>query len=207
MRLDRCCCSERSYTVGFEASLKRVTLIVLAAALAVSACATARRPAAQAAPARPAGPEARSYLVSENASADVDAALARARSSGKRVLLVMGANWCSDSRALAGWLGTERFAALIARKYELVFVNIGQPRTGDGHNFHIARRFGLAELPGLPNFLVLTADGQLVNPTTATTWRDAESRTGDAIYAELERLADQPVGQEVRAEPDATRPR
>lgn len=168
--------------------------LVMCAALAVSACATTRTPPPTPAPAAGAPhPEARSYLVSENASADVDAALARARASGKRVLLVMGANWCSDSRALAGWLGTERFAELIARKYELVFVNIGQPRTGDGHNFHIARRFGLAELPGLPNVLVLTADGVLVNRDTATGWRDAESRTGDAIYAELAALADRPA--------------
>jgi hypothetical protein len=125
--------------------------------------------------------------------ADVDAALDRARVSGKRVLLVMGANWCSDSRALAGWLETERFVALIDRKYELVFVNIGMPRTGDGHNLGVARRFGVPELPGLPNVLVLTADGTLVNPATATSWRNAESRSGDAIYEELAMLADRAV--------------
>jgi thioredoxin-like negative regulator of GroEL len=168
--------------------MKHVTLIV-SAALAMAACASAPGPAP--APVVAPKPEARSYLVSDNASADVDAALSRARQSGKRVLLVMGANWCSDSRALAGWLATDRFAELIERKYELVFVNIGMPRSGDGHNLGIARRFGLQELPGLPNVLVLTADGVLVNPTTATSWRNAESRTGDAIYDELTTLADQ----------------
>ena len=168
--------------------MKHITLIV-SAALAMAACASTPAPAPAVAP----KPEARSYLVSDNASADVDAALARARQSGKRVLLVMGANWCSDSRALAGWLATDRFAELIERKYELVFVNIGMPRSGDGHNLGIARRFGLPELPGLPNVLVLTSDGVLVNPTTATSWRNAESRTGDAIYDELATLADQPV--------------
>lgn len=158
--------------------------MIVSAALTAAACATAPVPAA--AP----RPEARSYLVSDNASADVDAALARARQSGKRVLLVMGANWCSDSRALAGWLATDRFVELIERKYELVFVNIGMPRTGDGHNLGIARRFGVPELPGLPNVLVLTSDGVLVNPTTATNWRNAETRTGDSIFAELTTLAD-----------------
>lgn len=105
----------------------------------------------------------------------------------------MGANWCSDSRALAGWLETDRFAELISREYELVFVNIGMPRSGDGHNLAIARRFGLQALPGLPNVLVLTADGALVNRDTATAWRNAESRTGDAIYDELASLAQTPV--------------
>jgi Thioredoxin-like len=165
--------------------VKRILLIV-SAAVSVAACASAPLPAAAPGP----GPEARSYAVSENASGDVDAALARAKQSGKRVLLVMGANWCSDSRALAGWLATDRFVQLVDRRYELVFVNIGMPRSGDGHNLGIARRFGLQELPGLPNVLVLTSDGVLVNPTTATDWRNAQSRTGDAIYDELAALAD-----------------
>lgn len=135
-------------------------------------------------------PEAESYLVSEDAMGDVDAAVARAGESGKRVLLVMGANWCHDSRALAGWLESERIGALVAERYELVFVNIGMPQRGDGHNLGIARRFGLDDLPGTPNLLVLTAEGELVNADTATTWRNAASRSGDAIYDELARLAD-----------------
>ena len=136
-------------------------------------------------------PEARSYAVSEDAEADVEAALARASESGKRVLLVMGANWCHDSRALAGWLGTPRFAGLIEREYELVFVNVGTPQSeGDGHNLDVARRFGVDELPGTPNVLVLTAEGALLNADTATTWRDSASRGEEAIYDELAMLAD-----------------
>ncbi len=138
-------------------------------------------------------PEARSYLVSQDAMADVDAALTRAAQSDKRVLLVMGANWCHDSRALAGWLETERFVALVDAKYELVFVNVGMPQTDDGHNIEIAQRFGVEELPGTPNVLALTADGMLLNADTATTWRDAASREGDAIYDELAMLADKAV--------------
>ena len=138
-------------------------------------------------------PEAASYDVSEDAEADVDAALERARENSTRVLLVMGANWCHDSRALAGWLGTERFAGLIEREYELVFVNVGRPQSGDGHNLQIAKRFGVEDLPGTPNLLVLTSEGELVNGDTATTWRNAASREEDAIYKELERLTKAPV--------------
>ncbi|MBV7258170.1 thioredoxin family protein [Erythrobacter crassostreae] len=134
-------------------------------------------------------PEAESYLVSDDAEADVDAALVRAAEADKRVLLVMGANWCHDSRALAGWLESERIAGLVAEKYELVFVNVGMPQRGDGHNLGIAQRFGVEDLPGTPNLLVLTADGELVNSDTATTWRDASTRSEDAIFDELEMLA------------------
>ncbi|MEL7188033.1 MAG: thioredoxin family protein [Pseudomonadota bacterium] len=135
-------------------------------------------------------PEAESYTVSDDPSAEVDAALSRAAENDRRVLLVMGANWCHDSRALAGWLATDRFRALIDERYELVFVNIGMPQTGDGHNLEIARRFGLEELPGTPNLLVLTAEGEPLNADTATTWRNTASREEDAIFEELATLAD-----------------
>jgi hypothetical protein len=71
-----------------------------------------------------------------------------------------------------------------------VFVNVGMPQSGDGHNLDIARRFGLNEFPGTPAVLVLTADGTLVNPDTAASWRNAASRSEDAIIAELTALAE-----------------
>lgn len=157
--------------------------LVLAAGLA--ACMTA-----------PDHPEARSYSVSADAMADVDAALAQASISHKPVLLVMGANWCHDSRALAGWLAQPRFATLVEDRFELVFVNVGMPQTGDGHNLAIARRFGIEKLPGTPNVLVIDPDGTLLNRETATTWRNAASRSEDEIYEELALLATTEIARE-----------
>lgn len=151
-------------------------------ALALGACATT--------PPAPAHPEAKSYVVTPDAMADVDAALARATDNGKRVLLVMGGNWCHDSRALAGWFEAPRLSALVAERYELVFVNVGLPQTGDGHNLAVPQRFGLAELPGTPALLVLTAAGEPVNLDTAASWRNAATRGEDAIFAELAALAE-----------------
>lgn len=157
-------------------------LLILGAALSLAGCATV--PEAPEAPVAH-HPEAKSYDASRDANADVDAALARAAESGKHVLLVMGADWCHDSRALAGWLETPRFAELIAREYELVFVNVGMPQTKDGHNLDIPRRFGIEELHGTPNLLVLTSDGTPVNSESAAGWRNAASRSEDEIYDEL----------------------
>jgi thiol-disulfide isomerase/thioredoxin len=160
------------------------TLVALIALL-FSACATVPDAALH--------PEAPSYAATADATAEVDAALARAATSGKRVLLVMGANWCHDSRALAGWLEAPRFAALVAARYELVFVDVGTPQTGEGRNIDIAQRFGLADVPGTPAVLVLTAEGQLLNADTATSWRNAASRSEGAIFAELDALAQAPA--------------
>lgn len=153
------------------------------APLALAACATVPEAAEHA------YPEARSFAVSPDPMAQVDAALARAGQRDTRVLLVMGANWCHDSRALAGWLETQRFAELVEANYELVFVNVGMPQTGDGHNLDIAQRFGLETLPGTPNLLVIDADGNLLNADSATSWRNAASRSEDVIYAELSALS------------------
>ncbi len=169
--------------------MKPAALTVLAA-LALSACATAPAPQSTSALASaPTHPEARVYAVVPDAMANVDAALTRAATADKRVLLVMGANWCHDSRAFAGWMETPRFTALAAQHYELVFVNVGMPQSGDGHNLAIAQRFGLSEFPGTPAVLVLTADGRLVNADTAASWRNAASRSEDAIFTELTALA------------------
>lgn len=158
---------------------------LLASGLALLLAACASVPQTAAAP----HPQARAYAADADAHADVDAALARAAASGKRVLLVMGANWCHDSRALAGWLETPRFAALVGERYELVFVDVGMPQTGEGRNLDIAARFGVTAFKNTPALLVLTPEGRALNADTARDWRNAASRSEDAIYDELVALA------------------
>ena len=169
-------------------------LVIAAVAIALASCATV--PGENMAEAEnSAHPEATPFSVTGDAMARVDAALEAAAANDSRALIVLGANWCHDSRALAGWLETERFQSLLAEHYELVYVNVGLPQTGDGHNLDIARRFG-HEVEGTPNLLVVTPEGLLVNGDTATTWRNSASRSEDAIYEELDELAHRPAGIE-----------
>ena len=135
-------------------------------------------------------PEARLYDVSENAMADVDAALARASENDTRVLIAFGANWCHDSRAFAGWTESERIGGMIEERYELVFVNVGMPQQGDGHNQNVLKRFGIEGQEGTPLVLALTAQGEVLNAETAQSWRNTASRSEDEIYDELAALAD-----------------
>ncbi|MHA6332770.1 thioredoxin family protein [Qipengyuania sp. CAU 1752] len=158
--------------------------------LAVSASAGAVEPATGgAALADAAHPEARLYDASIDAKAAVDAALARAAERDALVLIAMGANWCHDSRAFAGWTQTERFGQLVSDHFELVFINVGHPQTADGHNLHIAERFGIEEIDGTPTVLVVAPDGTLLNGETARTWRNAASRSEDEIFEELRNFA------------------
>ncbi|WP_438730162.1 thioredoxin family protein [Parasphingorhabdus sp. DH2-15] len=129
-------------------------------------------------------PEAETYDAKRNATADVDAALARAKLRNVRTIIVMGANWCHDSRGLAGHLQSERFQPLIAKNYELVFVDVNVPQDGEGRNLDIASRYGVTDISGTPNVLIISPEGKLVNTAEdARSWRDAASRDADDIYA------------------------
>ncbi|WP_339689240.1 thioredoxin family protein [uncultured Parasphingorhabdus sp.] len=130
-------------------------------------------------------PEARPFDESANAVEQVDAALARAQLSGKRVIVVMGANWCHDSRGLSGWFAEPRFAAMLAVKYELVYVDVGMK----DRNIDIARRFGIKSIKGTPTVLVLSSDGDLLNPKSAPKWRNAASREEDDIFVYFDQFA------------------
>jgi Thioredoxin-like len=128
-------------------------------------------------------PEAKLYDAKRNAGADVDQALAAAKKDNKRLVVVMGANWCHDSTALAGWFGTPRFAEMIGAKYALVYVDVGTPQTGDGRNLDIAKRFGIKKVKSTPLVMVLSADGKLLNSKKdAASWRNAASRSEESIF-------------------------
>lgn len=128
-------------------------------------------------------PEAKLYDAARDARADVSAALTRAKAADKRVILVMGANWCHDSKALAGWFESTRFKAMLAPKYEIVYVDVGKPQRREGRNIEIAQGYGIKKIKGTPTVLILSPDGQLLNKKDAPTWRNAASRSEDAIFA------------------------
>lgn len=153
--------------------MKFICLFLLAG-LTVACTSTTQTPAAFAAE----HPEARLYDETRDAAADVDAALIEAASSDKNAIIVMGANWCHDSRALAGWFETERFQTLLSENFVLRYVDVGQKN----RNIDIARRFGLDEVVGTPTVIVTDTAGRVKNLETAPTWRNAASRDEDDIY-------------------------
>lgn len=123
-------------------------------------------------------PEARPFGHPGHAQRDVAAALSRASATRHHVILVFGANWCHDSRALAGWFATPRFHEMLAPKYEIVWVDVGKK----DKNLDLARRFGLDGIAGTPTVLIVDAAGKPLNLSDAPTWRNASTRSADAIF-------------------------
>ena len=123
-------------------------------------------------------PEARPFDAKADAKFGVDTALSRAKTGNRMVMIIMGANWCHDSRALAGWLAQPHFAAMIVSRYELVYVDVGVR----DRNIDIARRFGLKSIKGTPTVMIVSGEGRLLNKKDAPKWRNAASRSQQEIY-------------------------
>ena len=125
------------------------------------------------------------YQDTANADADVDAALARAKLSGKRVLIDLGGNWCPDCRVLAGVMAIPEVRRFTGQYFELVFVDVGH----FDKNLDIPARFKAPKPEGVPTVLVLNPDGSLVNRDRREDLANDRSMTPQAIVDWLARWA------------------
>ena len=170
-----------------------------ALALLLAAPALAANPPEDVATAHPESQPYDESISDELYAQELDRTIAQLE-PGRRVLAVFGANWCHDSRALAGWLVSEDFETLLREHFELVFVDVGSPQTGEGRNLDLAARYGVSDIDGTPNLLVIDGSGALVNtPESAKDWRNAASRSEESIYAVLQSYAGEPGASDALA--------
>ena len=110
------------------------------------------------------------YNARADAKGQVEAALQRARMSGKPVLIDFGANWCADCRILAGVLELPEMRGWVAQKFELVQVDVGR----FDRNLDIANRFAGKPLGAIPAVFVIDAkSGKLRNASSTLALGDA----------------------------------
>jgi Thioredoxin-like len=118
-----------------------------------------------------------------DAQTQLEFKLNSAKANSRKLLVVMGGNWCHDSAALANLIESPRFAGMMTHDYDLLFVDVGVPQTGRGRNLDIAKRFGIKKLRGTPVVLVISADGKLLNSKKdAAGWRNAASRSEEDVF-------------------------
>ena len=129
------------------------------------------------------------YNADADSMADVDAALARAGVRGTKALIVVGADWCHDSRGMAARLDKPEFQTLIADNYELVYVSAGTNPGQKNQNREVSQRFGVDQIEGTPTVFIVKADGTVLNPDSAGYWRRADSIPVDMSYAYLDMYA------------------
>ena len=118
------------------------------------------------------------YDEAANGDKDVAAAFARARRSGKRVLIDLGGNWCGDCVVLANIMALPDVKRFVTAHYEVVSVDIGR----ENKNLQIPARFGVDLKGGVPTVLVVEPNGKtLVDAGHIAALEDARHMTPQGI--------------------------
>lgn len=98
------------------------------------------------------------YPAPEQAQAEVAAALQKAGTTHRRVILDFGGNWCPDCLALDHYFHDDTNAPLLEAGYVLVHVNVGRL----DQNLDLAERYEVPLKKGVPALAVLDADGKVL---------------------------------------------
>jgi protein disulfide-isomerase len=124
--------------------------------------------------------KARSKPYDESADAKVvlQTALASARIDRKPVFVIFGANWCDDCRALDHAIKEGRNAALIAKSFSVVKVNVGN----FDKNLDIVNTYGSPIKQGIPAAIILSPDGQTIYATRPGELAEARQMGETGIY-------------------------
>lgn len=124
------------------------------------------------------------YDEQADSHADIRHALAKAKTGQKNVLLVFGANWCPDCRALSEQMAQGSLAREVRKRYVVVKVNIGNW----DHNMDIASEYGNPPKKGIPAIAVLDSQGRLLNATMAGELSVARSMNNDSVLKVFEKI-------------------
>lgn len=128
----------------------------------------------------------RPYDEKADANTVVDRAFAKARKSGKRVLIDLGGNWCPDCIVLANFLQLPEMRRFMDAHYEVAMVDVGR----FDRNLQIPARFGFKErLKGVPMLLVAMPDGRLVNRSDVFAATNARGMTPQSLAGYLAKYA------------------
>lgn len=140
------------------------TLTLLAAALLVTLAQAAPWP----------------YDEKADAGGDVQHALTAAQHDRKQVLLIFGANWCSDCRALDKAMhGSSQH--LIEDRFEIVKIDVGN----FDKNLYLANRYGNPIAKGIPSLVVVNAANHVLYATLDGELANAGQMSEQSIYAFL----------------------
>ena len=115
-------------------------------------------------------PDGALYQPSEDQLADLQQTLDRAKASDRLALIVLGANWCHDSRALAARLNKSPLKEVIDENYETVIVDVGYYEKGRD----VVNQFGVHHYYATPTVLVVDPETrELVNEWDRHQWGNA----------------------------------
>jgi thiol:disulfide interchange protein len=123
------------------------------------------------------------YSETANPTADIAAALKKARAEHKRVILDFGGDWCGDCQVLDIYLRQKPNAALLAKYFVLVHVYIGHM----DRNVEVAQKYSVPINKGVPALAVLDAHGKLLYAQQTGQFENMRNMSSSSVTAFLNR--------------------
>ena len=117
------------------------------------------------------------YDETADAHQQIASAIAEASKAQKNVILVFGANWCGDCRALNEQMHKDELAALIASNYEVVKIDVGR----FNKNKDIAAKYHVPLAHGIPTLAVLDPGGNVLYAMDQGQFSNARSMSYESI--------------------------
>ena len=124
------------------------------------------------------------YDETADAKLDIKQALTQAATANTPVIVVFGANWCGDCRALDTAMKTGASAPLLSRDFKIVKVDVGQM----DKNLDIARSYGVPLEKGIPAVAIISTNNEVLYATKAGELADARKMGDKAIYDFFKRV-------------------
>jgi protein disulfide-isomerase len=118
------------------------------------------------------------YNETADAKAEIKQALAQATGAGVPVLVIFGANWCGDCKALDMAIKQGASAPLIAKEFKVVKVDVGR----FDRNVDVAQSYGVPLKKGIPAVVVLSPKNQVLYVTREGELADAGKMGESGIY-------------------------
>ena len=160
------------------------SFLVATAGYATQLSAQARKPLPQ--------PTERKNIYPEDGDAkkEIAEALANARKTHRRVMLIFGGNWCYDCHVLDAAFHSPEIAPTLNKNYIVVHVNIGEY----DKNLDLAEKYDVPLKKGVPAAAVLKGDGTLVVSQKNQEFEKARSMATEDVLAFLEKWKPGPKG-------------
>lgn len=126
----------------------------------------------------------RPYNETADAKLDIKQALTQAATAKIPVIVVFGANWCGDCRALDTAIKNGASAALLSRDFSIVKVDVGQM----DKNLDVAKSYGVPLEKGIPAVAIISTNNEVLYATRAGELADARKMGDNGIYEFFKRV-------------------
>jgi len=120
----------------------------------------------------------------ETADAKAELRKAVVTATNTPILLVFGANWCGDCKALDAAMKRGASAALLVQDFRIVKVDVGHL----DKNLEVAGAYGVPLANGIPVVAIISPNNQVLYVSREGELADARKMSDDGIYQFFKRV-------------------